>query len=71
MSKFRVQMVDAYTNEVLEIEDEIFDTEEDAEEYACELGGCFSQGAEDLSLMGREYTPRDEVEFVVEEIDED
>lgn len=71
MSKFIVQMVDAYTREVLDTEDEIFDTEEEAEDYACECGGAFVEGAEVLSMLGRPYTPREDVDFVVEELNED
>ena len=56
MSKFIVQMIDAYTREVLNTEDEIFDNEQDAEDYACECGGAFAEGAEVLSLAGRDYT---------------
>lgn len=70
MPKFLVQMVDAYTREVLETQDEVFDNERDAEEYACECGGAFAEGAEVLSLAGRDYTPTDEVDFVVEEVDD-
>lgn len=70
MPKFIVNMIDAYTGEVLETEDEVFDTEEEAEEYACECGGAFSTGAEVLMLSGRDYTPREDVDFVVEEIDD-
>lgn len=70
MPKFLVQMVDAYTREVLETQDEVFDNERDAEEYACECGGAFAEGAEVLSLAGRDYTPGDEVDFVVEEVDD-
>lgn len=71
MSKFIVQMVDAYTREVLNTEDEVFDNEQDAEDYACECGGAFAEGAEVLSLAGRNYTPREDVDFVVEEIDDE
>lgn len=71
MSKFIVQMVDAYTKEVLNTEDEVFDNEQDAEDYACECGGAFAEGAEVLSLAGRNYTPREDVDFVVEEIDDE
>ena len=70
MSKYVVQMVDAYSGDVLQTEDEIFDNEDSAEEYACECGGNFAEGAEVLKLAGREYTPREDVEFVVEEIDD-
>lgn len=38
MPKFIVQMIDAYTREILDTEDEVFDNEENAEEYACECG---------------------------------
>ena len=71
MSKFIVQMVDAYTREVLNTEDEVFYNEQDAEDYACECGGAFAEGAEVLSLAGRNYTPREDVDFVVEEIDDE
>lgn len=71
MSKFIVQMVDAYTREVLNTEDEIFDNEQDAEDYACECGGAFAEGAEVLSLACRDYTPSEDVEFIVEILDED
>ena len=70
MPKFIVQMVDAYTREVLETEDEVFHDEQAAEDYACECGGAFAEGAEVLSLAGRDYTDPDDVEFVVEEIDD-
>ena len=71
MPKFIVQMVDAYTKEVLNTEDENFDNEQDAEDYACECGGAFAEGAEVLSLAGRDYTPSEDVEFIVEILDED
>lgn len=70
MSKFRVNMVDADSGEILETMDEIFDNEEDAEEYACDCGGAFAEGAQVLSMSGRDYTDPDDVEFVVEEIDD-
>ena len=70
MSKYVVQMVDAYSGNLLQTEDEIFDNEESAEEYALECGSNFAEGAEVLKLAGREYTPREDVEFVVEEIDD-
>lgn len=70
MPKYIVQMVDAYTREVLETEDEVFHDEQAAEDYACECGGSFAEGAEVLRLAGRDYTDPDDVEFVVEEIDD-
>lgn len=70
MAKYIVQMIDAHSGEVLETEDEVFDNEQDAQDYACECGGAFSAGAETLSLMGRDYIPREDVDFVVEEVEE-
>lgn len=70
MPKYIVQMVDAYTREVLETEDEVFHDEQAAEDYARECGGSFAEGAEVLRLAGRDYTDPDDVEFVVEEIDD-
>lgn len=71
MPKFIVQMVDAYTREVIDTEDEVFDNEQDAEDYACECGGNFAEGAEVLALAGRDYTPRKDVDFVVVEVDDE
>lgn len=69
MSKFAVAMVDAYTNEIIEVfEDELFDTEEEAEESVAEWIEGFSAGAEVLELAGRGYTSPDDVEFTVVEI---
>ena len=56
MSKFIVQMVNAYTREVLDTEDDIFDNEQDAEAYARECGGAFAEGAEVLDLAGKAGT---------------
>ena len=70
MAKFRVKMVDSYSGEVLETLDEIFDNENDAEDYACDCGGAYAQGAEDLSLMGRDYDDPSNVTFEVEELDD-
>lgn len=71
MSKFIVKMVDAITNVTLDtMDDEVFDTEETAKDYARECSGAFSEGEEVLCLSGRDYTPSSEVDFVVEEIDD-
>ena len=43
MSKYKVLFND-------ELEDEIFDTEEDAEEYALYLSSCAKEGAETLHM---------------------
>ena len=70
MPKYRVNMVDAYSGEVLETLDEVFTNEDDAEDYACDCGGAYAQGAETLSLMGRDYDDPSNVNFEVEEIDD-
>ena len=67
MAKYIVQMVDAYTDEVLETMDETFDNEEDAEEYALECGGDFAEGADVLEDAGRDFMDPDSVDFVVVE----
>ena len=72
MSKFIVQMVNAYTREVLDTEDDIFDNEQDAEHYARECSGAFAEVAESPDLAGQAYTPQEDVDFVDEEVaDED
>ena len=70
MSKFRVNMVDANSGDIIETLDEIFDSEYEAEDYACDCAGGYAQGAEDLSLMGRDYDDPSNVRFEVEEIDD-
>jgi len=70
MSKFIVQMLDAYTGDVLDTEEEVFDSQEEAQDFADEWGSDFSAGADVLKWCGRDYTPREDVEFVVEEVDE-
>lgn len=70
MSKFKVTMQDAYTGEVIDEEEELFDNEQDAQDCADEWGTNFSAGADILRTMGREYTPREDVDIVVEEIDD-
>lgn len=59
-----------------EEEDEVFDTEEAAEEYAVYLCGCASQGAEILHMSNPgdyEYDEDsdDDPEYEIIEIDED
>lgn len=70
MPKYRVNMVDTYSGDVIETLDEIFDNERDAEDYACDCGGAYAQGAECLSLMGRNFDDPSNVTFEVEEIDD-
>ncbi|MCD8048146.1 MAG: hypothetical protein LUG52_00805 [Clostridia bacterium] len=69
MFKFIVQMVDAYTKEVLETDDEVFDNRSDAEDYACRCSSDFAQGAEDFALSGDDdYISPEDVKFVVKKI---
>ena len=70
MAKFRVNMVDAHSGDVIETLDEVFDNENDAQEYAGDCGGAYAVGAETLSLMGRDYDDPSNVDFEVEEIDD-
>lgn len=55
-----------------ELEDEVFDTEEDAEEYASYLASCVEDGAETLSMSNPgDYDEDDyEVEYEIVEIDD-
>lgn len=55
---------------MLYTEDEVFDNEEDAEKCACECAGNFVEETEVLMYAGRDYIPRNDVNFVVEEIDD-
>ena len=55
MSKFRILMFD-------ELQDEVFDTEEEAEEYALYLVGCSNLGAETLNMSNPGDYPLDDYE---------
>ena len=77
MTKYIVNMIDAYSGDVLEtLEDEEvdvrkeFDTYEEADAYAIEWSSGFSAGADVLEDMGRDFTDPDDVDFVVEEVDD-
>lgn len=56
-----------------EMEDEVFDTEEDAQEYASHLSGCTKLGAEILHMSNPGDYPEDDSdpEYEIIEIDED
>ena len=76
-TKYIVNMIDADTGEVLErcYDDEVFDTEEDAEDYAREMRSCTTAGADVLKLSRpldyeEEFGIQSEVDFVVEEIED-
>ena len=71
MAKFQVLM--QYSDGTEELDDEVFDSEEDAEEYGCYLVGCCRTGAETLNLSNPGDYPLDDYEdpdFEVIETDE-
>ena len=71
MAKYQVLM--QYSDGTEELDDEIFDTEEDAEEYGCYLVGCSRTGAETLNLSNPGDYPLDDYEdpeFEVVEVEE-
>ena len=49
MAKYQVLM--QYSDGTEELDDEIFDTEEDAKEYGCYLVSCNRTGAETLNIV--------------------
>lgn len=69
-SRYIVQRIDAYTGEVLETEDEVFDNEEDAESYLEDCSAGFAQGEEDLEYANRASDCAEDSYFVVTEIEE-
>ena len=69
MLKYIVKRIDAYTNEVLGVEDE-FDNKDNAEIYLEECRDSFAEGAEVLELAGRGFTDPDNVDFIIEEIND-
>lgn len=52
MEKYKVQLIEKYTGNVLEdcVDGIIFDSESGAAEHACYLNGCSSEGAEVLKM---------------------
>lgn len=69
MLKYIVQMIDAYSGEVLDTMDEEFDAYEDADEYGLVCSSNYSAGADVLELSGRPFGSPEDVDFVVEEIE--
>lgn len=70
MSKFQVQMI--YPGCTTDLEDEVFDTEAQAEEYGLYLCGCYSEGGEVLNLSNPGDYPEssDDADFEVIEVDD-
>lgn len=72
MSKFIVEMINTITGAIMDekVDDEVFNSREDAEEYARECNCDFATGEEELDLMGEDSIPSENVDFVATEIDE-
>lgn len=66
MSKYKVVMIRSDGSR--EDLDEVFDSYEEASDYARESYNDFSSGAEVLDLAGETYTDPADVDFEVEEI---
>lgn len=69
MSKFIVELVNTTTGKVLNTEDEVFDTEQEAEYYRSECSSNYSEGADVLEQCGRPFDDSGKNEYVVTEID--
>ena len=75
MTRYLVQMINRYTKEVLETfddDDQIFDSYEEAADYACklELSGLLAAGEEQLDDMGiAPFVDPADVEFIVVEFE--
>ncbi len=65
MSKYYIDLVDSEGN-VIDTDDEVFDNEADAEDYADECNNAFAEGAEILE-DDDDYMDPDEYEYVVRE----
>ena len=65
MSKYYIDLVDSEGN-VIDTDDEVFDNEADAEDYADECNNAFAEGAEILE-DDDDYMDSDEYEYVVRE----
>lgn len=62
-------MINKFSGEVLDTEDEEFDTYEDAEDYTLVCSSNYSAGAEVLELAGRPFDNPEDVDFIVEEVE--
>lgn len=70
MKKYIVQMIDKYSGEVLDIvDDEEFDTYEEADEYSLVCSSDYAAGVEVFELAGRPIDDPDDIDFVVGEIE--
>jgi len=69
MAKYRVLM--KYSDGTEELDDEVFDTEKEAEDYGCYLIGCCREGAEIMNLSNPGDYPLDDYEDPDFEVVED
>lgn len=76
MKKYKVQMIDSFTDSVEDdcVDDMIFDTESEAEEYADYMNSCSAEGAEILKMSNpgdyeEDYGYNENYEYIVTEID--
>lgn len=76
MEKYKVQLVYKYTGEVEEdnVDDMVFDNEEEAQEYANYMNSCASEGAEILKMSNpydyeEDYGDCEDIEYIATEID--
>lgn len=65
MSKYYIDLVD-FKGNVIDTDDEVFDNEADAEDYADEYNNAFAEGAEILE-NDDDYMNPEEYEYVVRE----
>ena len=65
MGKFVVRLIEGLSGRVLGTEDEVFDSEAEAQAYADECNLAFAEGAEVLELAGRDFASPDAAEYVV------
>lgn len=77
MEKYKVQMIDKATGSVEEdcVDDMIFDTEEEAEDYANYMRSCNDEGVETLKMHNHidyeeDYGACEGYDYVVVEVDE-
>lgn len=69
MAKYRVLM--KYSDGTEELDDEVFDTEKEAEDYGCYLIGCCREGADIMNLSNPGDYPLDDYEDPDFEVVED
>ena len=71
MAKYKIVMI--YSDGTEDEQNEVFDTETEATDYACYLCGCYHEGAEILNMSNPGDYPLDEdddVDFEIIEVDD-